>query len=566
MKCRLIAALAVTLTMGGAGMAQRGSSLSAEQSDPGTMGWMKGFPPPAGKVIRMGDADAFAFPKSRWTMCHYRELMPTVGVDKGSGAASELPVALDASLDAVTFATLGDGAATKGRDASAAATTGRDASAATMTWRDAFDANYTDGVVVLHHGRIVYERYAGCLDEKGLHGAMSVTKSLTGLLGEILIAEGRLNENALVGDLIPELRKSAFGDATVRQVMDMTTALDFSEDYANPKAGIWAYANAGSPLPKPKGYKGARGYFEFLQTVRKKGAHGEAFGYKTVNADTLGWLISRATGQSVDALLSERIWSRIGAEREAYYTVDSTGAPFAGGGLNATLRDMARIGQLMLNEGRVGDEQIVPPAAIDSIRKGGDRDHFQAAGYKLLPGWSYRGMWWASHDEHGAYAARGVHGQTIWIDPKADMVIARFASHPVAANAANDPTSLPAFRAVAEHLMATDKSPLLGEEWRIESIAEGGVIDNSHATLQFLGNGRLAGSATCNRIIGSYAADGARLRIQPAGTTMMACPEALMNQERKLLDLLPAIERFQIDETGELVLYTAEGPAVRARR
>lgn len=175
-------------------------------------------------------------------------------------------------------------------------------------------------------------------------------------------------------------------------------------------------------------------------------------------------------------------------------------------------------------------------------------------------------MWWVSHDDHGAFAARGVHGQTIWVDPKADMVIARFASNPVAANAASDPTTLPAFRAIAEHLMATDRSPLLGEEWVIESIAEAGIIDNTHATLHFLPNGRLAGSATCNRIIGSYTAEGTRLRIKPAGTTMMACPEALMNQERKVLDLLPRIVRFEIDATGELVLFAADGPAIRARR
>ena len=175
-------------------------------------------------------------------------------------------------------------------------------------------------------------------------------------------------------------------------------------------------------------------------------------------------------------------------------------------------------------------------------------------------------MWWVSHDDHGAFAARGVHGQTIWIDPTADMVIVRFASNPVAANAASDPTSLPAYRAVAEHLIAIDPTPLLGAEWKIENLDGGGVIDNSHATLLFLRDGRLAGSATCNRIIGSYQSDGKTLTIEPAGTTMMACPQALMNQERKLLDLLPKITQFRMDGTGALVLSTADGRTVVARR
>jgi len=536
-------ALAVALTLGGNAMAQKPAPFSAQASTPQTMGWMQGFPPAADKSIRFTDPDFFTFPKLRWTVCNFRQLMPTVGVDKGRGASSALPTALDASLDSVSFTPLGGDKK--------------------MGWQEAFDANYSDGVIVLHHGRVVYERYAGCLTPDTLHGAMSVTKSLTGLLAEMLVAEGKLDENAQVASVIPELKASAFGDATVRQVMDMTTALDYSENYADPNAEVWTYARAGSPMPPPTG---PRSYFDYLQTVKKKGEHGAAFGYKTVNADTLGWLIARSTGKSVAQALSERIWSRLGTEREAFYTVDSIGTPFAGGGFNATLRDMARLGQMMLNDGRWGDEQIVPPEAIAHIRHGGNKDTFAKADYKLLSGWSYGSMWWISNDEHGAYAARGVHGQTIWVDPKADMVIVRFASHPVAANAASDPTSLPAYRAVAEHLMAHDQQPLLGQAWVIEDIAGAGVIDNSHATLQFLPDGRLAGNATCNRIVGSYKSDAGKLRIQPAGTTKMACPPALMNQERRLLDLLPTVASYRIDKTGALLLSAADGKTLLARR
>ena len=534
------------LTLAGTAVAQTKPALSAAASDPKVMGWMQGFPPPAEKAVRFTDSDYFAFPKLRWTVCHFRELMPTAGVEKGAGAAHELPAALDAKLDAVTFKPIGGNK--------------------TMTWRESFDANYADGIIVLHHGRVVYERYAGCLDANTLHGAMSVTKSLTGLLAEVLVAEGKLDPKALVGSLIPELKPSAFGDATVRQVMDMTTGLDYSEDYADPKAEVWTYAQAGSPLPKPADYTGPRSYFDFLQTVKKKGQHGDAFGYKTVNADALGWLIARATGKTVAQELSERVWSRIGAEREAFYTVDSIGTPFAGGGFNATLRDMARLGQLVLDGGVANGEQVLPSAALDSLRQGGDRAAFAKANYHLLPDWSYRSMWWVSHDKHGAFAARGVHGQTIWIDPTADMVIVRFASNPVAANAASDPTSLPAYRAAAEHLMANDPTPLLGAEWKIENLDGSGVIDNSHATLLFLRDGSLSGSATCNRIIGSYKSSGQTLTIAPAGTTMMACPEALMNQERKLLDLLPKITQFRRDGSGALVLSTADGRTILARR
>ena len=146
------------------------------------------------------------------------------------------------------------------------------------------------------------------------------------------------------------------------------------------------------------------------------------------------------------------------------------------------------------------------------------------------------------------------------------MVIVRFASNPVAANAASDPTSLPAYRALAKHLMANDSNPLAGEEWVIEDIAGGGIIDNSHTTLQFLSDGKVAGSTGCNRLMGSYEINGKQLTIQPGGTTMMACPTALMNQERKLLDLLPTIRRFRVDATGALILQSDKGVTVLARR
>lgn len=332
-----------------------------------------------------------------------------------------------------------------------------------MTWEESISANYTDGILIMHRGRIVYERYFGCLDRDGKHAAMSMTKSVTGLLAEILVTEGKLDENALVSSIIPELKNSAFGNATVAQVMEMTTALDYSEDYSDPNADIWVYNEAASPLPKPDDYVGPLGYYEFLQTVKPKGKHGEAFGYKTVNTDVLGWIISRTTGKSLTDLISERIWSRIGAEQDAYITIDSIGTPFAGGGLSAGLRDLGRLGQLMLNEGVINGERLFPAEAVQRIRQGADKEAFAKAGYKTLPGGSYRGMWWVFHNKNGAFAARGVHGQTIYIDPTAEMVIVRFASYPVAGNAVIDPTSLPAYQAVADYLSSETKSVTEGE-------------------------------------------------------------------------------------------------------
>jgi hypothetical protein len=405
----------------------------AQASDPATLGWMVGSPPPADRILRFEDGSYFHFPQMRWSVANFRQLMPTVNVSRGLAGPSMLERTSSGEIDALTFVPLGGDEP--------------------MTWQQSLLANYTDGIVILHRGKLVYERYFGVLKPEGQHAAMSITKTFTGTLAALLVSEGKLDPERMVADYVPELAVSAFANASVRQLMDMTTGIHFSEDYADPKAEVWAHAAAGNPLPKHAGYQGPRTYYEFLQTIRPQGRHGEAFHYRTANSDALGWVIARVSGQNVAQLLSERIWSRLGAEQDAYMSVDSIGTPFAGGGLNAGLRDLARFGEMMRNEGRSNGTQILPPEVVTDIRNGASREDFAKAGYRLLPGWSYRNMWWVTHNEHGAFMARGVHGQALYIDPLAEMVIARFASHPVAGNAANDPTSLPAFEAVAKHLL-----------------------------------------------------------------------------------------------------------------
>lgn len=408
----------------------------AAASDPAKQEWMVGSPPDEDRILRFYDGSFFKFPAMRWSVSNFRQLMPTVNVSRGLGAPVPLQRQLDDSIDAVRFVPLG---ATE-----------------PMTWKQSLAANYTDGIVVLHQGKIIYERYFGVLKEDGQHGAMSVTKSMIGTLGAMLVADGDLQADSRVDQYVPELAHSAFGDATVRQLLDMTTSIQFSEDYTDPKAEVWAHAKAGNPLPKPKDYSGPGSYYAFLQTVKKQADHGRFFSYKTANADALGWVIARATGRSVAQLLSERIWRRIGAEQDAYFSVDSTGIPFAGGGLNTGLRDLARFAEMIRNDGKFNGQQIIPADAVTDIKRGGDPQAFAHAGYDQLQGWSYRNMWWLTHNEHNAFTARGVFGQTIYIDPTAEMVIARYASHPRAGNAAIDPTSLPAYHALAKHLLRSN--------------------------------------------------------------------------------------------------------------
>jgi hypothetical protein len=206
----------------------------AAATDPVTLGWMTGSPPPAERLIRFEDQSFLRFPQARWSFSHWRELMPGAEISRGDGAVSVLPVTIRDDLDAVTFTPIGGGQP--------------------MTWAQSLAANYTAGILVMHRGTVIYERYFGALTPRGQHIAHSVTKSFVGTAAAMLIAEGRLERDALVTRYLPELADSAFADATVGQVLDMTTGLAYTEVYTDPTSGAYAFARAAGILPRPEGY------------------------------------------------------------------------------------------------------------------------------------------------------------------------------------------------------------------------------------------------------------------------------------------------------------------------
>ncbi|KAI9025674.1 penicillin-binding protein, beta-lactamase class C [Hyaloraphidium curvatum] len=413
---------------------------SNADTDPAVLGWMVGSPPPPDKVIRHSDVEPNGlprfrtFPWSRWSFANLRQLIPTVQVSRGQGPVSELPRADRQDLDAVPYTPLG--------------------SSEVLTWADSLDRNYTDAICVLHRGRIVYEKYFGVMAPDKEHMAASVTKSYAGLLAAMLVHEGLIEEKALVTKYVPELAGTAFGDATVRDVMDMRTGVAYSEDYSDPNSDFWEAMRATSFYHRPASYSGARSTYEFVVKLKQKeGPHGQDFKYKTANTYVLGWILCRTTGKTFAQLLSERIWAPLGCERDGSLTVDEEGTESTGGGLLLVLRDLARAGEMMRLGGKFNGCQIVPEPVVEDIMKGGSAEAFEAFGPKTMLGGAYRSHWWVTNNEHECYAARGVNGQGIWVDPVAEVVIARFASHPISANALIDPDTLPAYLALAKHLM-----------------------------------------------------------------------------------------------------------------
>ena len=196
--------------------------LDAAATDPKANRIMQGFPPEADRTVRFHDGTSWRFPQSRWSFSHQRELGPSAAVRRGAGAASALTYGLRDDLDAVAFTTL-DGK--------------------TMTWGQSVDVNFTDGLLVMHKGVVVYETYRGALDAQTPHLCMSVTKSFVGLMAAMLVHEGVLDPAAPVSGYVPELAHTAYGDATLRQVLDMTIGVRYSENYTDPDAEVRYYGN-----------------------------------------------------------------------------------------------------------------------------------------------------------------------------------------------------------------------------------------------------------------------------------------------------------------------------------
>lgn len=287
-------------------------------------------------------------------------------------------------------------------------------------------ATTTDGLVVLHDGRIVFEVYDGGLDRETPHILMSATKSITGLMAGILVGRGELDVNAEVTSYVPEVAATAYRGAIIRQLLDMRTGVVLDA------AGLQAYADASGWEPLAPGT--TADLHSFYATMRAQAKpHGGPFSYVSANTDLLGWVIERATGRSFANLVGTLLWKPMGASGETYITVDAKGAPRCTGGFCATLRDFARLGLLVLANGRRDSNRIIPERWIEDIRHDGDaaawsegqwRDSFAAISRNM----HYRSGWYVINDAPQLLFAMGIHGQNLFVDTVNKIVIAKVSS------------------------------------------------------------------------------------------------------------------------------------------
>jgi len=322
-------------------------------------------------------------PHNRWAFHHVRELIPTAGIANDPRRVRELPAApRELSLDRFLAET------------------------------------DTDGMIVLHRGRVLFERYGNGMPAHAPHILMSVSKSMLGLLfGELGLAPERL-----VVDVLPELAGTAYRGATLRNLLDMRAGVAFDEDYLATSGPIVEYRkatgwNALAPGDEPSDL---HSFYRVL--TKSDGGDGGRFHYISPNTDLLGWVIERATGAPYAELMSERLWKPIGAEHGAYITVDRFGAPRAAGGMCVTLRDLARVGQWMIEN---------PRPWLEDIERNGERAAWDAGSFAAyFPGlpMRYRSQWYVLEGRSPLVFGLGIHGQNLFVDRASELVIAKVSS------------------------------------------------------------------------------------------------------------------------------------------
>lgn len=409
---------------------------SYDRSTHASLRLMEGFPPPPDK--RVDKSNAFSTPPyNRWAYQNMRRVMPSAGIPVAPSPV-DLPVRPDGRLD----------------DISVARTDGSEADFNTF-----LEETFTDSLVVVSGGRVVCERYFNGMSAAQPHQMMSCTKSFVGLFALLAVERGLIAEGDRVGELIPEVDNGgAFADATLAQLLDMTNSMSFDEEYTNLDADIWDYVRVFGAGPDAKRDLPSTDIYGYLATLRRNDEvpHGEVFHYQTPKTDMANWVTNRHTGQSlIDDF--EWLWSQLGTDGEAYILVDPAGTPMAGGGLNATPRDLARFAYMVASDGYFNGQQVIPTSVIDKLSGGGSIPAFlrgpERKGDMGEGEWSYRAKWWVRHTPgREAVAAIGVHGQWIYCDRARQIAIVKHGSLPVAAEIEFDDYVLHGFDAIIDAL------------------------------------------------------------------------------------------------------------------
>ncbi len=312
----------------------------------------------------------------------------------------------------------------------------------------------TDGLVVLHDGAVVAERYAHGQTQATAHLIMSCSKSVVGAVAGILTGRGDLDPAAPVTEYVPEVAESGYAGCTVRDVLDMRTGVRFSEAYTDPEAEVRTIER--SMGWRPRRDDDPEGLYAYLATLGTERPHGGRFTYRSADTDMLGWVCERAAGVRMADLVSTLVWRPIGAAAPAEITCDPVGSAVHDGGMSATARDMARFGQMLLEGGTVDGVEVVPSRWLEDCYHPGDdvRQAFADSDNEaVLPGGWYRNQFWlVPGGDSVALVCLGIHGQMVYVRPASRLVAVKQSSWPTAQDVHHLVDTLRAFRALGEAL------------------------------------------------------------------------------------------------------------------
>ena len=276
----------------------------------------------------------------------------------------------------------------------------------------------TAALVIVHNGKIRLEKYGLDFGPGKRWTSFSVAKSFTSTLVGAAIKDGYIkNINDKVSGYIPDLKGSAYDDVTIKQLMTMTSGVKWNEDYDDPKSDVALFN-------EHKADPGIDVTVSYMRKLKSEVPPGTKWVYKTGETNLIGVLVSSATKKNLSDYLSEKIWRPFGMEQDASWLLGSTGHEISGCCMQASTRDFARIGLFMLGKGIVDGKSILPDGWIEeATTKQSDTDG---------PEYGYGYQWWTLSD--GAFTARGIFGQGIFIDPKRNLIIASNSNWPQASD------------------------------------------------------------------------------------------------------------------------------------
>ncbi|WP_214318614.1 serine hydrolase domain-containing protein [Nonomuraea sediminis] len=305
----------------------------------------------------------------------------------------------------------------------------------------------TDALLVMRGEQIVFERYVDEFTPATRHIVMSISKSFCGMLAGCLVEEGLIDLASPTSRYVPELADGSFGGAAVQELLDMTAAPHYDMTYLNPDAEVHAGDRAAGWRPRRPG--DVAGTRPFLAGLRGAGEHGAGFQYCSGTTDVLAWVLERAAGLDYRELMARYIWSRIGAEADAFITVDEFGTPYACAGMGMRLRDLARFGRLVLDRGYRDGQAVLPASWIEQTRNGGQFNTSEEPDSARHG--TYKNQWWVPGDDHGSFYGVGIFGQYLWLDPVADVLVAKFSAED--APVADDSREIQALSAIARTIV-----------------------------------------------------------------------------------------------------------------